>query len=70
MDEFYWSSFSNTESMCKVRSYEVKAVFHLGILFGIFTEGLKELNIKLLLNFSCIWVLNLLELFKISYLVK
>lgn len=39
---------TNTESMCKVRSYELKAVFHLGIQFGIFTEGLKELNIKLL----------------------
>lgn len=32
---------TNTESMCKVRSYEVKAVFHLGILFGVFTEGLR-----------------------------
>ena len=61
---------TNIESMCKVRSYEVKAVFNLGILFGVFTEGLKELNIKLLLYSSCIWELNLLELFKISYLFK
>lgn len=36
---------TNIESMCEVRPYKVKAVFHLGILFGIFTEGLKELNI-------------------------
>lgn len=27
--------------MCKGRSYEVKAVFHLGVLFGIFIENLK-----------------------------
>lgn len=40
---------TNIESMCKVRPYKVKAVFHLGIVFGNFTEGLKELNITLVL---------------------
>lgn len=39
-----------TESMCKVRSHEVKAVFHVRTIFGIFIEGFKEINAKILLN--------------------
>lgn len=32
---------ANTERMCKGRSYEVKAVFRLGIVFWFFIGGLK-----------------------------
>lgn len=38
---FIGALITNTESMCKVKSYEVKAVFQLGILFRIFIEGLR-----------------------------